>query len=109
MLEHYFLRPETVDRIRSSWIGDAIDRYVTWLAEHGYASRNVLRRVPIQPIGAWPFKFDWGVHQSALDAPTMPLSPSAAFGRGDDLRSRTMPCARQRIADRKSRSCSPEW
>jgi site-specific recombinase XerD len=47
MLEHYFLRPETVDRIRSSWIGDAIDRYVTWLAEHGYASRNVLRRVPI--------------------------------------------------------------
>ncbi len=46
MLESYFLRPETVDRIRSSWIGDAIERYVGWLAEHGYASRNVFHRVP---------------------------------------------------------------
>ena len=47
MLERYFLRPETVDRIRSSWIGDAIERYVGWLAEHGYASRNVFHRVPV--------------------------------------------------------------
>ncbi len=47
MLESYFLRPETVDRIRSFWIGDAIERYVGWLAEHGYAARNVVHRVPV--------------------------------------------------------------
>jgi len=47
MLEKYFLRPGTVDRIRSSWIGDAIERYVAWLAENEYRSRNTFRRVPI--------------------------------------------------------------
>jgi integrase/recombinase XerD len=47
MLDRYFLRPETVDRIRSSWIGDGIDRYVGWLAEQGYAARNVFHRVPV--------------------------------------------------------------
>lgn len=47
MLERYFIRPDTIDRIRSSWIGGAIEQYVTWLAEHGYAARNVYRRVPI--------------------------------------------------------------
>ena len=41
MLERYFIRPATVDRIRASWIGDAIERYVTWLSGNGYAPRNV--------------------------------------------------------------------
>ncbi len=47
MLEHYFLRPDTIDRIRSSWIGKPIERYVEWLSENGYAFRSVYRRVPI--------------------------------------------------------------
>src|ERR1700730_12578668 len=47
MLERYFVKPVTVDRIRASWIGERIERYVGWLSEHGYASRNVFRRVPI--------------------------------------------------------------
>lgn len=47
MLEKYFVRPETVDRIRASWIGEAIEAYVRWLTEEGYASRTVCRRVPI--------------------------------------------------------------
>jgi len=47
MLERYFIRPTTVDRIRACWIGDAIERYVTWLAEQGYAPRNVAFRVPV--------------------------------------------------------------
>jgi integrase/recombinase XerD len=47
MLESYFVRPGTVDRIRASWIGVPIEQYVAWLAEQGYAVRNVLRRVPI--------------------------------------------------------------
>jgi integrase/recombinase XerD len=47
MLERYFVRPETVDRIRSSWLGELIERYVTWLTEHHYRPRVVIRRVPI--------------------------------------------------------------
>jgi site-specific recombinase XerD len=47
MLETYFVKSETVDRIRGSWIGPEIERYVVWLAEHGYGTRTVLRRVPL--------------------------------------------------------------
>ena len=47
MLEKYFVRPQTVDRIRASWIGPQIERYVAWLAERGYGARSVLRRVPL--------------------------------------------------------------
>lgn len=47
MLNRYFIRPTTVDRIRASWIGDAIERYVVWLGEQNYAARNVFVRVPI--------------------------------------------------------------
>lgn len=47
MLESYFVRPGTVDRIRSSWIGPEIERYVVWLAESGYTWRSVSRRVPL--------------------------------------------------------------
>jgi site-specific recombinase XerD len=47
MLEDYFVRPKTVDRIRGSWIGPQIEQYVAWLAGHGYGTRCVLRRVPL--------------------------------------------------------------
>jgi len=47
MLERYYVRPETVDGVRASWIGEGIERYVTWLEEEGYAARCVLRRVPL--------------------------------------------------------------
>ncbi len=47
MLERYYLKPDTIDRIRASWIGEPIERYVQWLSENGYAARNVFRRVPI--------------------------------------------------------------
>lgn len=47
MLERYFIKPETVDRIRASWIGDLVERYVAWLTRKEYASRSVLRRVPL--------------------------------------------------------------
>jgi len=47
MLNRYFIRPTTVDRIRASWIGDAIEHYVVWLGEQNYAARNVFVRVPI--------------------------------------------------------------
>ena len=47
MLEQYFLKPTTIDRIRASWLGEPIEQYVTWLAERGYTARSVGRRVPM--------------------------------------------------------------
>ena len=47
MLEHYFVRPTTVDRIRAAWLGEPIEQYVGWLHENGYAPRNVAVRVPL--------------------------------------------------------------
>ena len=47
MLERYYVRPDSVDRIRSAWIGASIEKYVEWLAEQGYAARTVLRRTPL--------------------------------------------------------------
>lgn len=47
MLERCFVRPQTIDRIRSSWLGPPIERYVSWLLERSYALRDVLHRVPI--------------------------------------------------------------
>src|SRR5262245_50351485 len=47
MLERYFVKPQTVDRIRNAWLGDPIERYVSRLTEQGYSPRNVHRRVPL--------------------------------------------------------------
>ncbi|MGH7746822.1 MAG: tyrosine-type recombinase/integrase, partial [Candidatus Dormibacteria bacterium] len=47
MLEDYFVKPATVDRIRASWIGPQIEGYVEWLAEHGYRAATVHSRVPV--------------------------------------------------------------
>jgi integrase/recombinase XerD len=47
MLEHYFVKPSTIDKIRASWLGPQIERYVEWMEVHGYARPTVLRRVPL--------------------------------------------------------------
>lgn len=47
MLEQYFIRPDTVDRIRGLWLGAAIEKYVSWLSEHAYKARCVHHRVPL--------------------------------------------------------------
>lgn len=47
MLEHYYVRPDMVDRVRSSWIAPAFEEYVAWLATHGYRDRTVSRRIPL--------------------------------------------------------------
>ena len=67
MLENYFLKPQTVERIRSSWIAPEIEGYVTWLAGHGYSSRCVWRRVPLL-IAFAEFTHRRGV-RSAADLP----------------------------------------
>ena len=47
MLEQYFVRPSTIDRIRASWLAPQIERYVEWMEAQGYHQRNFFRRVPI--------------------------------------------------------------
>ena len=46
MLERYFIRPATVDRIRANAAGAYIEHYVSWMRAQGYADRNVFRRAP---------------------------------------------------------------
>ena len=48
MLERYFVKPSTVDRIRASWLAPEIERYVEWMDLQGYAIRNVYKRVPMR-------------------------------------------------------------
>jgi site-specific recombinase XerD len=47
MLEKYFVKPSTIDRIRACWLAPQIERYVEWMYAQGYANRNVFKRVPI--------------------------------------------------------------
>ena len=46
MLEDYFAKPSTIDRIRAHWLALQIERYVEWMQAQGYADRSILRRVP---------------------------------------------------------------
>ena len=47
MLERFFLKPQTVDRILGCWLGQNIELYAAMLIETGYSARSLLRRVPI--------------------------------------------------------------
>jgi len=47
MLENYYLKPETIDRVRACWLGEAIERYVAWLSEQDYTASSICRRVPM--------------------------------------------------------------
>jgi len=47
MLEEYFVKPATIDRISGSWIAAEIEQYGVWLVEHGYSTKSIWRRVPI--------------------------------------------------------------
>lgn len=45
MLEHYYARTESTDRLRALWLGSAIDRYAEWLAERQASKATALRHV----------------------------------------------------------------
>lgn len=47
MLEQYFIKPATVDRIRGSWIASEIETYLAWLVDQGFSTKSIWRRVPI--------------------------------------------------------------
>lgn len=68
MLEEYFVKPTTVDRLRGSWIAGQIEAYVVWLAEHGYSRSCVLSRVPIV--------FEFGEHARGAGATSVAELPT---------------------------------
>ncbi len=41
MLDHYYVRPKTADRIRALWLGPAIDQYAAWASARGAAKATV--------------------------------------------------------------------
>jgi integrase/recombinase XerD len=47
MLEHYFVKPSTIDRLRGSWIASEVETYVAWLAKQDYSTKSIWRRVPL--------------------------------------------------------------
>jgi integrase/recombinase XerD len=47
MLDQYFSKPATIDRLRGSWIASDIEAYVVWMADQGYRAKSIWRRVPI--------------------------------------------------------------
>lgn len=47
MLERFFVKPQTVDRIMDCWLGPQIEQYVTALVDRAYAPRSIHRRVPL--------------------------------------------------------------
>jgi integrase/recombinase XerD len=42
MLEHYFSRTSTVDRLRSLWLGPALSRYAEWLSDRQVSRASAL-------------------------------------------------------------------
>jgi integrase/recombinase XerD len=46
MIEHYYVKPSTIDRIRDSWLGSQIDDHSGWMETNGYSSRTIFRRLP---------------------------------------------------------------
>jgi site-specific recombinase XerD len=45
MLEHYYGRVTTTDRIRALWLGSAIDRYAEWLSDRQASKSTALRHL----------------------------------------------------------------
>ena len=45
MLEHYFFQPQSTDRLRALWLGQAIDRYAEWLAARQTAKSTALQHL----------------------------------------------------------------
>ncbi|WP_292271992.1 hypothetical protein [Mesorhizobium sp.] len=41
MLEKYYIRPATIDRIHESWIASTVEQYVGWMAERRYTDSSV--------------------------------------------------------------------
>jgi hypothetical protein len=67
MLEDYYVKPSTVDRVRASWLAPQIESYLEWLESHRYSRLVVYRRLPLL------FHFaEFAQKKGCKDAITMP-------------------------------------
>lgn len=48
MLESYYAKPESADRLRTFWLGPAIDRYAEWLVSRQVAKMTALGHFQIR-------------------------------------------------------------
>lgn len=96
MLEKYFVRPETVDRIRRCWIADTIEQYVTWLSAQRYSQRTVLRRVPVTVAFGEFAKSHGATELRQLPEHVESFAQAWAAGRG---RPKIKASARKKIVD----------
>ncbi|MGC1650013.1 MAG: hypothetical protein WA741_29670, partial [Candidatus Sulfotelmatobacter sp.] len=95
MLEKYFVRPETVDRIRRCWIADTVELYVSWLSAQRYSQRTVLRRVPVAVAFGEFARGHGAVNLGQLPDHVESFAQAWAAGR----RRKHRPAARKKIAD----------
>ena len=68
MLERYFVKPSTIDRIHDSWFAGSIERYVEWLASQNFSARTITRRVALLCRFA-EFASDRGAHSVTAAEP----------------------------------------
>ncbi len=47
MLEDYYVKPSTIDRVRASWLAPQTESYMGWLEAHCYSRLVVYRRLPL--------------------------------------------------------------
>lgn len=47
MLEDYYLKPTSVDKIRNSWLIEPIEKYVQWMVGKQYSASSITRRIPV--------------------------------------------------------------
>jgi integrase/recombinase XerD len=95
MLEKYFIRPETVDRIRRCWIAVTVEQYVTWLSEQRYSQRTVLRRVPVAVAFGDFAKSHGAVNLRQLPDHVESFVQAWSAGHGG----KNSPAARKKVAD----------
>ncbi len=93
MLEQYFLKPSTIDRLRGSWIAAEIEAYVAWMAGQGYRAKSIWRRVP---VGFAFGEFAWQRGARAVgDLPTHVEAFVAARVAAHHAASSTRPMAKE--------------
>ncbi len=46
-MANFWFSPRKCERLRQSWLGAPIERYVEWLVEHRYSRESIDDRVPV--------------------------------------------------------------
>ena len=96
MLEKYYVRPTTVDRIRQSWIASTIEQYVCWLDSERYSQRSVSRRI-LLVVAFGEFAKSHGA--TALSHLPDHVEPFVQAWVAEHAKRTRNACARKKIAD----------